>query len=584
MALDGLTIKYIINELKDKIINGKIDKIYQPENDEVVLTIRKNSNYRLLLTSHSSYPRIHFTNSKKENPITAPLFCMLLRKHLLNNILIDIKQISFDRIVELHFEGRNELGDLCTKKLIIEIMGKYSNIILVDDNNTIIDSIKRVNYTMSSVREVLPGKPYTNPPSQNKLNPLDPIDIQTFTSELINKDTTILKSFYTTFMGVSPIVSKEICFNANIDTSLLSNNLTEEEYTKLYENFTMIFHNINSDSVCPIIISDTENNEIIDFSPILLNQFKHLNLTKYDTISETIEQFYIEKDQITRIKQKSYDLHKLVQTTLDRCLKKEKIQITQLKDTENKSKWKEYGELITANIYNLEEGMKNFKTQNFYSDDLEEITIPLQINLTPSQNAQKFFKKYNKAKRTFAALTIQLVQTKEELSYLQSILTSLDFSTSLQDIATIREELYNEGYIKKKKFTKAKKLKVIPLEFESSEGLKILVGKNNIQNDHLTFKIASPFDLWFHAKDMPGSHVILCCNNESYTDQSIIEAANIAAYHSKGKFSSKVPIDYTQRRYVKKPSGAKPGFVIFKNQNTAYVTPIKDEILKLQKQ
>lgn len=580
MALDGIAIHSIVDELNNHLIDGRIDKVYQPENDEIVLSIRNNNNnYRLLLTSHSSNPRIHFTNIKKNNPMKAPLFCMLLRKHIMSGRILSIDQFNFDRIVQIQIESRNEMGDLCTKRLIIEIMGKHSNIILVDDNDIIVDSIKHVNNMISSIREVLPGKQYVLPPEKN--NPLKMANIDEFRDILSSKNSNVFKAIYQSFNGISPIIASEICLQSGIDNNYMLDELTEIDLENLYNSFQDILYKTSHQDYKYTIALDN-NDEMIDFSTIdlkIYNTFKHKD---FEQLSELLEYYYREKDSNTRIKQKSQDLAKLIQTNLERCYKKKKIQAKQIKDTLDREKWKLKGELITSNIYQINLGDTEAEVINFYDPEQSLVKIKLDKELTPSQNAQKYYKKYNKAKRTNIAAKEQLIQTDKEIEYLETIKTSLSMASTENDISEIRQELHKEGYIKKlKKNIKNKKAKISTMLFKSSEGYTIRVGKNNIQNDYLTFKLSSHKDIWFHVKDMPGSHVILFIDDANYTEKSITEAAKIAAYFSKGKLSSNVPVDYTERRYVKKPNGSKPGFVIYTHQKTLYVTPDKSLIDEL---
>lgn len=577
MALDGFVISNIIYELKENILDGRIDKIYQPEHDEIIMQIRSKGNtYKLLLTANASSPRIHFTKTQKENPINAPLFCMVLRKYLSSGKIINITQPNFERIVNIHVESINELGDYSEKVLTFEIMGKHSNIILIDDKSNILESIKHISHNKSSVREVLPGKKYVLPPSQNKKNPL-----KTNKNEFLSifKDSTpssIQQIIYKSYNGVSPILSSEICNSANLDSSLDSSQISENEINSLYINFNKYINYILKNIYNPQIVY-TENGSILDFTAFDFSMFKHLEKNFFQSISELLEFFYKKKDLHYRLRQKSQDLKKLISQNIERCIKKKEIQQKTLNKIENRDKLKLYGELITSNIYIIKKGMTKVSLNNFYSESYEEVKIPLDPNLTPSENAQKYFKKYNKEKRTFIALCDQIKQNNEELSYLESVLNSVQTCSDENDIKEIRIELSEQGLIKNNKTNKKNKQnsnkKSKPLHFMSSDGFHIYVGKNNTQNDELTLRFAKPLDMWLHTKEIAGSHVIIVSNGKQISDTALNEAANLAAFYSKASNSSLVPVDYTNKKYVKKPNGAKPGMVIYETNKTAYITP-----------
>lgn len=575
MALDGIAVSNIVNELKLNILNGKIDKIYQPENDEIIFTIRTFGNTKkLLLTANASNPRIHFTSISANNPMQPPLFCMVLRKHILNGKIVDIIQPDFERIVIIYIESVNELGDYSVKRIILEIMGRHSNIILVDDNDIILDSIKHINFEKSSIREVLPGKKYIFPPSQNKTNPLN-LNREILKLNINNKSSLkITDVLYKSFTGISPICASEICFRACINPAKYAEELDENEINNLYSKFYEIIEIIKLSKFSPEIIFNEKNN-IIDFFSIESKQFINNKKQKFNSISKLMEFFYKNRDLTYRMNQKTQDLKRLVQQNIERCIKKKDIQNKTLKEISKRETKKLYGELITANIYSIKKGMTNFITQNFYDENCSEITIPLDGNLTPSENAQKYFKRYNKEKRTFTALQMQIKQNDEELNYLETIMTSIQNCIDEQDIKEIRQELSEQGFIKKvqSKKNKQSQKKSKPLHFISSDGFDIYVGKNNKQNDELTLKFAKSNDIWLHTKDIPGSHVIIVSNNKEIPSSTLNEGALLAAFYSKAKNSSMVPVDYTMRKNVKKPSGSKPGFVIYETNKTAYITP-----------
>lgn len=583
MALDGIVLSNILWELKQNILGGKIDKIYQPESEEIVILIRhKGQPFRLLLTAHPNHPRIHLTTQSKDNPLSAPMFCMFLRKHLIGYRIVDIVQPSFERIIKVIVEGFNELGDLCSKELIIEIMGRHSNVILIDENKKILDSIKRVTQEVSSVRQILPGYIYSLPPSQDKQNPLEVRADACFTFIDKKPNLPIQKAIYQTYSGISPMVATEICFRAKVDGTILVSQLDAQQKQQLTHHFMMIMAQVQSNQFQPHLIQE-DNGKMFEFSSILMTQFVDKQITHLQNISETIEIFYSKRDLQTRLQQKTVDLKKNIQTNLERCFKKKNLQLQQLQDIKNREQWRIEGELLTANIYQIIPGSSSVTLLNYYEETQPEITIALDPTLTPAQNAQSYFSKYNKAKRTFIALTSQLKQVDDEIKYLETILNAIQSATHENDIEQIREELQEEGYAKRKiKNNKKKKsVKGKPLRFLSSDGFEIWVGKNNYQNDELTMKTAHTTDLWFHTKDIPGSHVIIKTRQQEVPNKTVLEASHIAAYYSKARDSSNVPVDYTLCKYVKKPNGAKPGFVIYDHNKTVYVTPEESLIEQL---
>lgn len=560
MAFDGITIANIVSELNRTILNGRIYKIAQPEPDELLLTIKGNSTqHRLLLSAGASLPLIYLTQSNKQSPMTAPNFCMLLRKHIQNGRITDISQPGLERIVRIGIEHLNEMGDLCRKTLIVEIMGKHSNIIFCDENNIIIDSIKHVSAAVSSVREVLPGRTYFIPQTQEKRNPLEEISPEDFTALIKAQPTTLCKAVYGCFTGFSPVMANELCYRASLDASLPTAAADEAELLHLFHNFTWLMEDIRKGLFTPEIIS---NGDVpTEFSAVDMKQFQDLSIQKYDSISEVLEQFYAKKNAVTRIRQRSSDLRRIVQTALERNAKKYDIQQKQLKDTEKKEKYRIYGELINTYGYGVETGAKSMEAFNYYTN--ETITVPLDPLLSPSDNAKKYFDKYQKCKRTEEAVTTLIAQTKEEIEHLESISNALDIARFEEDLIQIKEELIESGYIKRKGGTKRARIKSLPFHYISSDGYDIYVGKNNYQNDELTFKTATGNDWWFHAKKIPGSHVIVKSRNEELPDRTFEEAARLAAYYSKGREQDKVEIDYLQKKNVKKPAGAKPGFVVY---------------------
>lgn len=583
MAFDGIMINSIIHELNEKIVGGRIDKVYQPENDEIVLGVRSfGTNYKLLLTANPSHSRLQLTEKTRENPAVPPLFCMVMRKHIQSGKILQITQPSFERIVNIKIEALNEMGDYTVKTLVLEIMGRHSNLILVDENNTILECARHVSFDKSSVRQVLPGKEYVLPPSKDKLDTLL-LDADNFKKVLNEKQNEkAFAAIYKGYNGISPVIADEICHNAAIDSTSPVSELGEAEKTRLFESFAAVVDKIKNAAYEPMIVYDGDR--MVDFVPFGLNMFGGLRSEVFDTPSALAEHYYSAKDTAYRINQKTHDLRHIINQNIERCVKKRTMQQKSFKETENREYLRLCGELLTANIYAVKQGMTTVKLKNFYSETQEEIEIELDGALTPAENAQRYFKRYNKAKRTLAALEEQSAANDAELEYLEGILTSVANCENEQDIKEIRRELREQGYIKKDAPKKGKQAvkKSVPLHFVSSDGFDIYVGKNNIQNDELTLKTARGSDIWFHTKNIPGSHVIVVSAGREVPDTTLTEAATLAAYYSKAQDSSMVPVDYTQKRNVHKPNGAKPGFVIYDTNKTAYITPSKDAVEKIK--
>ena len=559
MAFDGITIANIVHELNRNLLDGRINKIAQPETDELLLTIKTpGGQRRLSISASASLPLIYLTEGNKPSPMTAPNFCMLLRKHINNGRITKIWQPKLERIIHFEIEHLDELGDLCKKELIVEIMGKHSNIIFCNEDGTIIDSIKHVSSQMSSVREVLPGRTYFIPDTMEKSDPLS-VSFAEFQRVLTEKPMPLSKAVYTSFTGISPVVAEEICYLSGIDSSLTPRELSEDLLTHLYRQFTLYFEEVTAGHFSPAIYY--HGAEPKEFSALPLTHFSQYIRKEYDSISRLLEDYYAEKNTLTRIRQKSVDLRRVVQTALERNRKKYDLQAKQLRDTENREKFKVYGELIHTYGYNLEPGAKKLEALNYYTNEM--ITIPLDSTKTPQENALKYFEKYNKQKRTFEALTSLIEETRDDISYLESVSNALDIALSEDDLTQIKEELIESGYIRRK-FTK-KKVKITskPFHYLSSDGYHIYVGKNNLQNEELTFHLASGNDWWFHAKGIPGSHVIVKTNGEELPDRTFEEAGKLAAYYSKNRGSEKIEIDYIEKKHVKKPKGGKPGFVVY---------------------
>lgn len=587
MALDGLVINSLAYELKTKLVGGKVDKIHQPEGDELVLYIRNNKeNFKLVLSSSASNPRIYIASEyKKENPIKAPMFCMLFRKYIQGGIITDICQIDFERIIKISVESFDELKEKTTKDIYIEIMGRHSNIILTQ-NERIIDSIKRIPPSVSRVRQLLPNLTYELPPSQDKINPIKGISIKSFINTLREFDGPIYKGIYSKFLGISPSISKEICHRSSLDINDNAQYKTRDELSILYRVFSDLFTKIKNNEYEPCIVIDENIDKVIDFSCINLSFLDGNKFIKYDSISKIIEDYYKTKDFKDRIHQKTSDLRKSISIKLDRLYHKQKKIEKELKDADNADEFKVKGELLTSYIYMIEKGMESIEVANFYDENYSNIIISLNKNLTPSENAQKYFKKYSKLKTAKIELTSQITICNEEIEYLENIMLGIENCENLEELDDIKDELIRLGYAKAPYRYKAKKeldVTTKPNEFISSDGFTILVGKNNKQNDYLTLRIADPEDIWMHTKNIPGSHVIIKCAGKKVPDETLLEGAMLAAFYSKARMSSQVPVDYTLKKHVKKPSGSKPGMVIYETNSTVYVTPVEEIVVKLKK-
>ncbi|HIZ23707.1 MAG TPA: NFACT family protein [Candidatus Blautia faecigallinarum] len=573
MAFDGITIAAMVQELNKNLEGGRFNKIAQPEADELMITAKgPGGQKRLLISASASLPLIYFTEKNKPSPLTAPNFCMLLRKHIGSGRILSIRQPGLERVIEFELEHLNEMGDPCRKRLIFELMGKHSNIIFCDEEGMILDSIKHVSSHMSSVREVLPGRHYFIPHTQEKADPFT-IEEGDFIQLVCQKPCSISKAVYTSLTGISPVIAEEICYRASIDGSDAAQSLDEPARIHLYHTFLRLIEQVKEGSFTPTILYREQ--EPAEYSVVPLTQYgSGYERKTFDSVSSMLEAYYAEKNVLTRIHQKSSDLRRIVQTALERNRKKLLLQEKQMKDTQKKDKYKVYGELINTYGYGLEEGCRSFQALNYYTN--EEITVPLDPSLSPGDNAKKYFERYGKLKRTEEALTEQIEETQSEIQHLDSISNALDISRSESDLSQIKEELTQYGYIKKHfSGKKGQKMQARskPFHYVSSDGYDIYVGRNNFQNDELTFKFASGNDWWFHAKKMAGSHVVVKTPDGELPDRTFEEAGCLAAYYSKGRTAPKVEIDYIQKKHVKKPAGAKPGFVVYYTNYSLMASP-----------
>ena len=583
MAFDGITTNSIAQELQEKILEARIDKVYQPSPTEILLHLRSHrENLKLLLSAHPVYSRVCLTQKTFENPKNPPLFCMVLRKHLDGGRIKKILQPSFERILEIHIENRTELGDIANLILTIEVMGKHSNIILYgQEAKSIIDSIKRVPFSTSQYRQVLPGLEYILPPQQDKLSILD-ISLETFTDKLLSQELTlpIEKALLNTIMGLSPSLAKQLTTKANLSGQSLE-FFGEYELNLMWQSVNFLKHTVTSNTYEPVIFTDSSG-QYNGFSPIDIPEYHNDNMTKFKHINETADKYYdwlLKNNNFTSIKS---NLQNTINKEIKRCEKKLGLQLETVQASKDSIHDKILGELLTANMYKIKRGMEEIQVEDYYNDNTL-VCIKLHPELTPSDNAQRYFKRYNKAKNAANKAAIQAEQSQEELAYLESLSFWLSETNSHEDFYQIEQELVDGGYLKPKnkpgsKTESASKAKPIPYTFITRSGFKILIGKNNKQNDWVTFKAAQDTDFWFHTKGIPGSHVILKLEGKEASDEDIEIAALLAAFHSKGKNSANLPVDYTQVKNVKKIKGAKPGLVTYDNYKTIFVTPDKEVI------
>lgn len=548
MALDGAFIFRITEELKTAI-DCHVDKIYQPTRDELVFLLRKKDFHKkLLITAKSGAQRLHFTESKYENPAVPPMFCMLLRKYLSSARLIEVLQPALERVVVLVFSGTNEMGDITEIRLVCELIGGKANIILVNHDGKIIDSLKHSDIETAS-RLILPGATYNFPEKADKLNPLE-----NTAQEILDKAQS--SSLLATVDGFSPLICREIegCENPQKALEKIINDL------KSGNNPTLIYN---------------PDGEPFEFSFTEISQYGENYQTKrFESFSELLDAFYGEKEAALRINTAARDIIKLISNTKNRTQKRLSLRLSDLKKCENRENLRIYGELIKANLYNIQKGASFAEVPNYYSENMETVRIPLDISLSPANNANRYFKEYKKTYTAEQTLKTLTEKDKQELLYLDSVLDSIERSRTLTDIAQIREELAEAGYIKQASSRKKANQTVnVFKEYTSAEGYKIIVGKNNKQNDYITTVLASKGDLWFHVKNIAGSHVVVFCDGKEVSDQTILQAATLAATNSKAQNSSNVAVDYTPIKYVKKPNGAKAGMVIYTTNKTVYVTP-----------
>lgn len=573
MAFDGITTNCIMQELNHLLAGQRISKIAQPEREELLFTFKalNEGSNRLLISANASLPFLYMTKENKTSPLNAPNFCMLLRKYIGNGRISAISQPSMERVLCFTIEHLDEMGDPAVKYLYVEIMGKHSNIIFCDKDGQIIDSIKHVSGQMSSIREVLPGRPYFIPAQQDRFDPWQ-IAKEQFVEQILKKPCSVAKAIYTSLVGFSPIIATELAYRSGLDADDSTAALTQADVERLYDVFRSLLQDLSDGNFSYGIYYDPVTGAPKEFAPIPLTIYSDMEYKKFSSISEVLEAFYAQRNKHTVIHQKSTDLRKIVCIHLERDRKKYLLQKKQLADTEKKDKYRIYGEMLHTYGYAASPGDKSIEVTNYYTN--EPFVIPLDPTLDAMENAKKYFDKYAKLKRTGEALSSYILETENEIKHLESIETSLSIAETEGDLAAIKEELQEYGFIKKHSGKKTNRIsKSQPLHFVDDNGFHIYVGKNNYQNDQLTFKFATGNDWWFHAKQMTGSHVIVKSENKELPDSTYEYAAALAAYYSSGRDNEKVEIDYLQKKNVKKPNGSAPGFVVYYTNYSLVATP-----------
>ena len=589
MPLDAICLGAVTNELNTVLTGCRIEKVYQPDRDEIVIQTRGQGGARRLLVSIAAgTPRVHFIETARENPAVPPMFCMLLRKHVQGAKIAAVTQPAVERMLSIELDTTDEMGVACKKHLICELMGKHSNVVLCGEDNRIIDAMRRVDGDLSGKRQVLPGLFYRMPPAQDKHDPfaVSGVGLAAAAAQA-DGEQTLDRFLLNTLLGFSPLLCRELAFRATGDTAKPLGMLSDEERNRLAKVYDDFLAYIEEKRWKPFLLTKSEDSAVFDFTFLPVTQYEGLmNVTQYESFSSLLAAFFEKKGRVERMMRRSSDLHKAVVNARDRLARKLSAQKKELAGAHDREKYKRTGELITANLYQLEKGMNKAKVIDYYNKDCPEVEISLDVRLTPQQNAQKYFKLYTKSKTAEEVLTEQIRQGSIELDYLESVLVQLSEAETERDLAQLREELTLSGVLSAKqtrnKKGRQKPVQAKPFHYRTTDGFDIFAGKNNLQNDLLTLKIAFKSDIWFHTQKIHGSHVILVTDGREPTEQAMTEAAMIAAYHSKARSSSMVPVDYTQVRQVKKPAGAKPGMVIYHVYQTAYVTPDETVIEKLR--
>jgi predicted ribosome quality control (RQC) complex YloA/Tae2 family protein len=576
--MDGITLAAVRCELQAHYAGAKIEKIYQSEKDELMLHLRGGE--KLLLSASASNGRVQLTRASRKNPPEPPMFCMLLRKHIGNGRLIAFEQPGFDRILRISIAAENELGEPCVFYLIAEIMGKHSNLILTKEDGTIVDAVRHVTPAISSVRCIMPGLKYENPPSQQKLDPREVA--KEHIRALLDAPGRLDKAVMGAYSGICPAFAREIALRSAGEESPLCENLTPGQKDFAARQISAFFRMLREGDFAPTLVLNSYQ-EAVAVYPFDPRSYEEAYKRPYERIGEALDEYYALRDAGERVRQKGASLHKILSNNIERCQKKLAIQRDIIAQSSRLEEYRLYGELLTANVYRIERGVLSARVENYYDENMAPIDIPLDPALSPSENAARYFKKYTKTKAAYAMADEQIQKIQEELDYLEGTLDSLEKCTEENELREIREELTREGYIRPDKNARRspKGPQSKPLHFLSSDGLDLYVGKNNVQNDNLTLRFASGEDIWLHTKNIPGSHVILKAD-KGISDTALLEAAHLAAYYSKARGGAQVAVDYTPRKYVKKPSGARPGFVIYSTNRTLYVTPQESVVKSLR--
>ena len=576
MALDGAFLRHIKKELEEKLVGARVDKIHQPNREELVVAFRtREAAYRVLFSARANSARVHFTSIPLENPKQPPMLCMLLRKKLQGAKLVAIRQPDLERLLHFEFDAINELGDHVLLTLTMEVMGRYSNIILWDEQGKIVDALKRVDAEMSSQRLVLPGLTYHLPPPQNKLCPLTTQQQQVVQAlQALPRDMELSKGFLSVLQGVSPFVCRELAHQVGRGRELTVKTMDEEQYFRAGFFYQQMKETLDEVSGRPFMAVNLQKKPM-DFSFVEIHQYGVSAVVKeMESFSTLLDEFYRERDKQERMRVREQDLLRLLSTHAERLSRKMNAQRGELEQCANRDELRVAGDLVSAHMYAIPKGAAAVDLPNFYEEQQPLVHIQLDPALTPSQNAQKYYKEYRKAKTAEEKLTEQIDLAGKELEYLESVLDALARAETERDLAEIRAELQEQGYLRRLRSKKDKPAAVsAPMQFTTSDGFTVLVGRNNRQNDRLTLKTANNNDIWFHTKNIPGSHTVLVTNGREPTETAMEEAAKLAAQHSRAKDSSQVPVDYTQVRNVSKPQGAKPGMVIYVRYKTMYVTP-----------
>ena len=576
MPLDALCLSGVVHELQNALSGAKIDKIYQPGRDEVVLALRAPAgNVKLLLSANPSHPRAHLTQISRENPDKPPMFCMLLRKHLAGARLLELVQPPMERVVDLRLEALDELGDRVERRLVLEAMGRHSNLILLDGEGRIMDCLRRVDSDMSARRQVLPGLFYRLPPAQEKLDPSS-LDRAALESALAAapEESQADKWLLDTFGGLSPLICRELAFRAGGATDARLHQMGEGGRSRLLDELEGLLRSVQENSFTPVMLEKEGHPSDFTFQPI--SQYgPAVSCVPFPSFSALLDRFYEQRENQERVRQRGQDLIRSVTNARDRAARKIGLQEQELAATRDRERLRQFGDIITSNLHAMEKGMSRLTAADFYDPECPQIHIPLDPLLTPQQNAAKYYKEYNKAKTAESILTLQLEKGRRDLDYLNSVLEAIALAEGERDLQEIRQEFTDTGYLRRpsKARDRGKRVASKPMEFRSSSGLRISVGKNNTQNDLLTTKQAFKSDLWFHTQKIHGSHVILWTEGGQPDLTSIQEAAQLAAWFSQGRESGKVAVDYTPVKYVKKPGGARPGMVVYTTYETAYVAP-----------